>query len=328
MPPRKLPRLTVVVLTWNEERNVAGCLASLAAQREDDFEVLVVDAASTDRTAEIVAAAAKDFPVPLRLEVAARRIPIGEARNRGAAAARAPAVAFLSADAEADAHFVEEAVQSLRSVDMVFARQVHDPHAWTVGAAVRGLRYHFPDGPAPNPLAYASNVGAAFRKEVLRAFPFDPDTNAAEDLLLAQKADEAGYHAAYNPAMVVRHHDVGSWRDEWRKNVREGDGWGAYAGDLGLNLPVLAWGGLLGFAGLLVAMSPGLETLLVLLAALWAPALRRAARRRGRMPATALALGAATSPPFDLAFLLSYMRGLLRGRGARREAPKAKELQA
>lgn len=310
MPNERTPRLTVVVLTWNEARNIGACLASLARQREQDFEVVVLDAASTDGTADIVRAAQARFPVPLRLEVASHRIPIGQARNQGVAVARAPKVAFLSADAEADEHWAEEVLASLRAGDMVFGRQVHAPHAWTIGAAVRGLRYHFPDGPAADPLKYASNVSAGFHREVLQAFPFEPDTNAAEDLLLGKRASDAGYHATYNPAMVVYHHDVDDARVELRKNLREGAGCAVHAAELGLHTALLAWSALLGLALVLFLLDPGGETLLLLAGALWLPALRRAWRRRAAMPPRALLLGLAASPVFDLAFLLAYLGGL------------------
>ena len=55
----------------------------------------------------------------------------------------------------------------------------------------------------------------------------------------------------------------------------------------------------------------GLPTLV---AALWLPALRRALLRRGAMPIRQLLAGLAASPPFDLAFLVQYLRGLLGAR--------------
>lgn len=199
---------------------------------------------------------------------------------------------------------------------MVFGRQLHAPRTWTVGAAVRGLRYHFPTGTAPDPLPFASNVGAAYRRSVLEQFPFDDESNAAEDLILAYDADEAGFRAEYNPNMVVRHHDVATARDELRKNLREGAGWGANAAQLGLFEPLLAWGlGLAVSLGLLL-LAPGPWTLLLFLAILWFPALRRALRRRTDMPLKQLLLGVAASPAFDLAFLATYVGGLL-GRGRR-----------
>lgn len=303
------PRLSMVVLTWNEEANIGACLASLAHQTARDFEVVVVDAASTDRTVEIVQAAAAAFPVPLRLVVADRRIPIGEARNRGVRLARAPIVAFLSADAEAAPDWVEQALRSMANHDMAFSQQLHAPPRWTLGAAVRGLRYHFPRTVPTDPLPYASNVAAAYSKDVLVSFPFDPWANAAEDLLLAQRAHEAGFLAVYNPRMVVRHHDVATVRQEMRKNVREGQGCGLYVAELGVQQQVLLWGGLLVTTLALVPLAPVTASTLFVLS-LWAPALRRAVRRRKAMPVSALAKAVGASPAFDLAFLVNYVRGL------------------
>ena len=47
------PRIDVVIITLNEERNIAECLASAAAADR----VIVIDSGSTDRTREIAAAA-------------------------------------------------------------------------------------------------------------------------------------------------------------------------------------------------------------------------------------------------------------------------------
>jgi len=132
----------------DEERHIGAALDALARQNSRDFEVIVVDAGSVDATVPIVRATAKGFPVPLRLELGRRAMPIGEARNRGVDLSGAPAVAFLSADAEADTAWVQRAVEGLRTADVVFGLQVHDPHLWTTSAAVRGLRYFFPAAPS------------------------------------------------------------------------------------------------------------------------------------------------------------------------------------
>jgi glycosyltransferase involved in cell wall biosynthesis len=49
--------LWVVVPAYNEERGIAATLDALAAQHDSDFRLVVVDNASTDRTAGIVRAA-------------------------------------------------------------------------------------------------------------------------------------------------------------------------------------------------------------------------------------------------------------------------------
>jgi chlorobactene glucosyltransferase len=53
-PPTDAPLLSVCVPARNEERNIRACVESILAQDYPDFEVIVLDDRSTDRTAEIL----------------------------------------------------------------------------------------------------------------------------------------------------------------------------------------------------------------------------------------------------------------------------------
>lgn len=309
------PKLSVVILTLNEADNIEACLASLADQTQKRFETILIDAASDDGTVARAEAARPRLAGGLRIHADPERLPIGAARNLGVRMAKAPHVAFLSADAHLHPQWVKQALAGLRGHDMVFSRQLHAPHRWTTAAAVRGMRYHFPAGPAADPLPYASNVAAAYRRTILERFPFDDDTNAAEDLLLARRAAAAGHSATYDPEMLVYHRDVSDWRGELRKNVREGGGWAGYRDELGLATAWLAWGAGLAASGLLFMLRPRLG-LATAAGVLWAPTLRRLMRHRARIPPAALARGAAASPVYDVAFLVCYLRGLARDRRA------------
>jgi cellulose synthase/poly-beta-1,6-N-acetylglucosamine synthase-like glycosyltransferase len=72
-------QLTVIIPARNEEHNLPNCVASLLAQSDEffqlgrDWELIVVDDASTDRTREIALAAAARLVVPL--ENAASALP-------------------------------------------------------------------------------------------------------------------------------------------------------------------------------------------------------------------------------------------------------------
>ena len=50
------PRISVVMPVYNSERLLGECLAALNASTFRDFEVVVVDDSSTDRSREIAAA--------------------------------------------------------------------------------------------------------------------------------------------------------------------------------------------------------------------------------------------------------------------------------
>lgn len=57
----------MVVPAYNEERLLPGTLAALAAQTDTDVTLVVVDNASTDRTADVVRAFAREAPCDVRL---------------------------------------------------------------------------------------------------------------------------------------------------------------------------------------------------------------------------------------------------------------------
>jgi glycosyltransferase involved in cell wall biosynthesis len=91
----KTSLLSVVIPTWNRAQLVRDAIHSALAQREGEVEVIVVDDASTDSTAELLEREFGDRIRLLRLEH--RRGP-GGARNGGARLARGEFVAFLDSD--------------------------------------------------------------------------------------------------------------------------------------------------------------------------------------------------------------------------------------
>ena len=91
----KNPPLSVVIPTWNRAQLVREAIGSALVQREGEVEVIVVDDASTDATAELLEREFGDRIRVLRLDH--RRGP-GGARNAGARLARGEFVAFLDSD--------------------------------------------------------------------------------------------------------------------------------------------------------------------------------------------------------------------------------------
>src|ERR1700694_3240124 len=53
LPESPNPAVSIVIPARNEEANLTDCLQSLVSQTSVDFEIIVVDDASTDRTREI-----------------------------------------------------------------------------------------------------------------------------------------------------------------------------------------------------------------------------------------------------------------------------------
>ncbi len=114
------PRVSLVMPVFDAADHVADALASAQRQTEARLEILVVDDASTDATAAMVAAAAAADP-RIRLLRLARNAGPAAARNHGIAAARGDWVALLDADDRLDERRLELllALGEARRADMV-----------------------------------------------------------------------------------------------------------------------------------------------------------------------------------------------------------------
>jgi glycosyltransferase involved in cell wall biosynthesis len=88
-------RLSVVIPAWNRAHLVCDAINSALAQRPGEVEVIIVDDASTDDTAELVTRIYGDRVRLLRLR---DRAGAGAARNTGVAVASGEFVAFLDSD--------------------------------------------------------------------------------------------------------------------------------------------------------------------------------------------------------------------------------------
>ena len=86
------PTLSIIVATRNSARFLAQALDSIAAQAFDDYEILLVDAASTDATLDI----ARSHPKVTCIQQ--RGTGYANAWNNGIAHSRTPFVAFLDSD--------------------------------------------------------------------------------------------------------------------------------------------------------------------------------------------------------------------------------------
>jgi N-acetylglucosaminyl-diphospho-decaprenol L-rhamnosyltransferase len=92
-------RVSVVVVSYETRDDLAACLRSLAAEGGPGLETTVVDNASGDGSADLVA---RDFPA-VRLVRNARNDGFGAACNRGASGTAAPYLLFLNSDAQVTA---------------------------------------------------------------------------------------------------------------------------------------------------------------------------------------------------------------------------------
>jgi glycosyltransferase involved in cell wall biosynthesis len=91
--------VTVLVMTCNHERFIAGALDSVLAQETDfDFEILISEDLSTDRTRQIVLDYQGRHPERIRLLLSEHNLHSNEVVARGLRAARGAYIALLDGD--------------------------------------------------------------------------------------------------------------------------------------------------------------------------------------------------------------------------------------
>ena len=89
------PKVTVVIPVYNREKYVAAAIESVLAQTFTDFELLVIDDGSTDRSREVV----RSYHDPrIRLMCSETNEGIPKTRNKGIQFARGEYLAFLDSD--------------------------------------------------------------------------------------------------------------------------------------------------------------------------------------------------------------------------------------
>ncbi len=103
------PALSLVVTTYQRPDALAAVLASASAQLEPPAEILVADDGSGDSTAEVVRAASRQCPVPLRhLWQQHQGFRLTRSRNMAIRAAQGDYIVFIDGDMLLHPHFVAD----------------------------------------------------------------------------------------------------------------------------------------------------------------------------------------------------------------------------
>jgi glycosyltransferase involved in cell wall biosynthesis len=203
LPPDP-PRISVVICAYNAERTMDACLASLRALRYPNFEVIVVDDGSTDRTAEI----ARRYP-EFRL-ISQPNKGLSVARNVGMEAASGEIIAYTDSDCVVDPDWLTYLAYKFLQADFVGVGgpNLPPPEDSAVAAYVAAA----PGGPthvlvSDEVAEHVPGCNMAFRKQALREIGgFDPLHRAAgDDVDVCWRLQNQGYRIGFSAAAQVWH---------------------------------------------------------------------------------------------------------------------------
>lgn len=221
--------LSVVIVNWNSKGDLKDCLDSLRCQTHQALEVIVVDNASCDGSAEMVASEYSGFTLLKQTE----NLGFAEACNRGIQVSIGSWIAMLNNDAVADPNWAKALVAAAASAPndcgMLQSLMLYRSSPNTINST--GIELVFSGGGRDRsegqPYVVASQVNseeifcptagaAAYRRAMLEAIRlpagyFDRSHFLYyEDMDLGWRARLAGWFALYIPQAIVVHRWHGS----------------------------------------------------------------------------------------------------------------------
>lgn len=117
------PLFSIVIVNFNGKRYLKNCLDSIINNSYDDYEIIIVDNGSTDKSIEFI----KDtFSMKLyRINILSLKKNFGpaKARNEGVRISRGNYIGFLDNDTEVDRNWISEALKGFESSKKVAALQ-------------------------------------------------------------------------------------------------------------------------------------------------------------------------------------------------------------
>lgn len=114
-----MPFFSIIIPTYNSEQTISSCLASVLNQKFYDFELIIVDGSSSDKTVALIKNVMANYPELPHIIICEPDNGIYDAMNKGADLANGQWLYFLGSDDE----FVNDEVLSA-----VYTHLFKDPH--------------------------------------------------------------------------------------------------------------------------------------------------------------------------------------------------------
>jgi GT2 family glycosyltransferase len=206
------PLVSIVVITRNRSVSLKRALQTLAKLDYPSYEIIVVDNASTDDTAQIAAA----FSV--RYLYSPSNYGISRCRKEGVDAARGEIIAFCDDDCVPSSQWLRHLARRLwheKDLGLVGGQVINI--GFTGGQRYKGRTKLGRNGTLsfaakPEEAEFFGNMNLAFRKEVIQAIGgYDPFFNVMEEIDLATRMRRSGFRVDYEPAAILEHHNTGAF---------------------------------------------------------------------------------------------------------------------
>jgi glycosyltransferase involved in cell wall biosynthesis len=216
------PQIAAIICTHNRDNYLGAAIDSLLAQDCQNYEIVVVDNASSDRTSEVVKSR---LPHPLLKYVYESNLGLSIARNRGARETTAPIIAYLDDDAVASPQWLRVLLTAYQEneklaiaggkVNLIFPEGIQPPKwlslemSGNLGTYDLGEKIVYIDRPGLTPRGLNYSMRRTFFD---RIGGFDASLGRVgknllsnEELYVTELALEQGWQVAYLPDALAAH---------------------------------------------------------------------------------------------------------------------------
>ena len=214
-----MPKVSVIMRCKNSDWVIGQALTALHSQTFKDYELIIVDSGSTDKTLDII----KEFPHKL-IKIKAQDYYPGAVLNMACEQAQGEIIVFQNSDT---VPLISETLELLlkpfedENTAATFARQL--PRSEAELWVRRDYAISFPDEEnAPEWLPYSLPL-AAMRKEKWLEQPFYTDSWASEDTDWGYRAREKGWNVQYVKEAIVMHSHNYSFKQLYGRKYVEGE---------------------------------------------------------------------------------------------------------
>lgn len=200
------PGISIVIRCLNEEAHIKRLLEGILAQNRKDFEIVIVDSGSTDKTLSI----ARGYPVNI-VHIQPERFSFGYSLNVGLSHSKGEFVVIVSAHCyPTNTMWLTNLVRMFDNpeIGLVYGRQVGN--STTKYFEKRIFRKLFPETSihVKDRDPFCNNANAAIRRSIWEDIPYDEDLTGLEDLDWAVKILAKGRCIGYSAEAEVAHvHD-------------------------------------------------------------------------------------------------------------------------
>jgi glycosyltransferase involved in cell wall biosynthesis len=237
--------IAAIICTHNRDKYLGAAIDSLLQQEGVNYEAIVVDNASSDRTREVVESRLSN---PRLKYVYESNLGLSVARNRGAKETSAPILAYLDDDAIASPQWLKTIVAAYNSnekvaiaggkVTLIWPDGIEHPQwishemAGSLGIYDLGEEVVYIDNPNLTPRGLNYSLRRSFLESI---GGFDVNLGRVgnnllsnEELQMTEKAIASGWQVLYLPQAIAAHHVAperikASWflRRSWWQGISE-----------------------------------------------------------------------------------------------------------